>query len=151
MHNYSPEWKQHVLQHYRAGERGSGFGALARRFAVAGGESTVRSWHKQWDGSIESLQRKPVPGRPRILTEQQVQQHIVQPIRRSNRLHTAIHYQPIRAGLIAATGKQPSARTVRRYGHDAAVKQQHTKKRTAHERMFQQQQLHATQQDMHTS
>lgn len=44
MHQYSPEWKQHVLQHCRVGERGSGFRALAHRFAV---ESTVRSWHKQ--------------------------------------------------------------------------------------------------------
>jgi len=143
MHHYTPEWKQHVLEHYCAGVRGCGFGALAARFDVAGGESTVRGWHKQWDGSIESLQHKSGAGRPRILTEQQVQQHIVQPIRRSNRLHRAVHYQPIRADLIAATGKQPSERTVRRYGHDAAIKEQRTKKRTAHERKLQQQQQHA--------
>lgn len=50
---------------------------------------------------MESLRHKRGAGRPRILTEQQVQRHIVQPIRRSNRLHRAIHYQPIRANLIA--------------------------------------------------
>jgi transposase len=131
---YTPDFKQHVLEHYRAGVAGSGFAALAARFAVPGGASTVRGWHSHWDGSVSSLQRRPGGGRPRILSEQQVQRHIVEPIRRRNRQHKAVHYQPIRAQLIAATGKQPSARTVRRYGHDEAVKQQRTIKRTVRER-----------------
>jgi transposase len=132
----TPEFKQHVLQHYQEGVEGSGFNALAARFGMPGKGSTIRSWHSRWDGSIESLQRKPGGGRPRILSEQQVQRHIVQHIRRSNRLHKAVHYAPLRAQLIAATHKQPSLRTVQRYGHDVQVTQRRTKKRTAKERQL---------------
>jgi len=56
------------------------------------------------------------------------------PVRRANRAHKAVHYAPLRAQLIAATRKQPSLRTVQRYGHDDAIKKQRTKKRTANER-----------------
>jgi transposase len=132
----TPEFKQHVLQHYQEGVEGCGFSALAARFSMPGKGSTVRSWHSRWDGSIDSLQRKPGGGRPPILSEQQVQRHIVQPIRRSNRQHKAVHYAPLRAQLIAATQQQPSLRTVQRYGHDAEVKERRTKKRTAKERQL---------------
>jgi transposase len=133
---YTPEFKQLVLQHYSKGVAGSGFAAIAARFAVPGGATTVRSWHSRWDGSVASLQRKAGSGRPRILSDAEVKRHIVEPIRRSNRQRKPVHYQPVRARLIADTGKQPSERTVRRYGHDAAVKNQRTKKRTAKERQY---------------
>jgi transposase len=138
---YTPDFKQHVLEHYRAGVTGSGFAALATRFAVPGGASTVRGWHARWDGSVTSLQRQRGSGRKPILTEGEVQRHIVQPIRRSNRQHKAVHYAPLRARLIAATGKQPSLRTVQSYGHDDAVKHQRTRKRTAKERQLPQRTL----------
>lgn len=131
---YTPEFKQHVLTHYQPGVAGCGFHTLAVRFAVPGGASTVRGWHNRWDGTVLSLHRKPGSGRKPILTPLQIQRHIVEPIRRSNRQHKAVHYQPIRARLIAATGKKPSERTIRRIGHDAAIKHQRTKKRTADER-----------------
>lgn len=131
---YTSDFKQHVLNHYQAGVAGAGFAAIAVRFDVRGGASTVRGWHSRWDGSIASLQRQAGSGRRPILTQQQVQRHIIQPIRRSNRQHKAVHYAPIRAELIAATHKQPSLRTVQRYGHDAQVKERRTRKRTAKER-----------------
>jgi hypothetical protein len=134
MPHFTADFKQHVLSHYQAGVRGSGLAALATRFAIPGGKSTLQNWVSRWDGSVQSLQRKKGSGRKPILTAAQRQRHIVQPIRRSNRAHKAIHYAPVRAQLIAATHKEPSLRTVQRYGHDTEVKERRSKKRTAKER-----------------
>jgi hypothetical protein len=136
MPQYSTNFKQHVLEHYKAGVRGSGFGALAARFDIPGGECTIRGWHSRWDGSPASLQRKPGSGRKPILSKEEVQQHIVAPIRSANRACKAVHYAPIRAELIQATGKQPSLRTIRHYGQVEAVKQRRSKKRTADESKY---------------
>lgn len=134
MPHYSADFKHKVLQQYQAGQRGSGFRALAVRFAIEGGKSTVADWHSRWDGTVQSLRRTAGSGRKPILSEAQRQRFIVEPVRRSNRLHKPVHYASLRGALIAATRKQPSLRTVQRYGHNAAVKQQRTKKRTAEER-----------------
>ena len=130
----SADFKHKVLLHYRAGQRGSGFRALATRFAIDGGKSTVADWHSRWDGSVQSLRRRAGSGRKPILNEAQKQRFIVEPVRRSNRLHKPVHYAPLRGALLAATRRQPSLRTVQRYGHNAALKLQRTKKRTAEER-----------------
>ena len=74
---YTPDFKQHVLQHYQACVVSSGFAALATRFAIRGGARTVHRWYHRWDGSMASLQRRPGGGRPRILSQQEVQRHIV--------------------------------------------------------------------------
>jgi hypothetical protein len=133
MRHHTADFKHHVLLQYRAGQRGCGFQALATRFAIAGGKHTVAAWHARWDGTMHSLQRKAGSGRKRILSAEQVDQYVVQAVRRSNRQHKPVHYAPLRAAVIAATRKQPSLRTVQRYGRDTVIKQKRTKKRTAEE------------------
>jgi transposase len=136
MTRFTPEVKHHILTQYTANVLGSGFKALATRYAIKGGHSVIRRWHEKWDGTPASLEPRKSPGRPRVLTHRQVTQHILNPIRRANRAHTAIHYPQIRRQLIAATDKSPSLQTVRRYGHKIKVRHMHTSKRTIKESQY---------------
>ena len=88
---YTPQHKHKILLHYRAGQRGAGFEALARRFAVKGGAGVIARWHQRWDGTPQSLETKERSGRPRALSRDEVQQLVRAPILRANREHKAVH------------------------------------------------------------
>lgn len=134
MQLYTPQHKHTILTHYRAGVRGSGFAALARRFAVRGGHAAILRWHRQWDGTPQSLETKERSGRPRALSTREVQQHVRAPILRANKAHKAVHYSALLPAVRQKTGKQISIQTLRRYGkEELGVKQRKGKKRTAEE------------------
>lgn len=89
MREFTPHQKHSILSHYCAGVRGAGFDALARRFAVKGGGSLIRSWYAAWDGTPASLQHKGGAGRPRILSRAEVSRHVRVPLLAANRAHVA--------------------------------------------------------------
>ena len=131
---YTAAHKHSILTHYRAGERGSGFHALARRFAVTGGARLIQLWQQQWDGTPQSLERRAVSGRPRALSSREVQRYVRTPLLRANRAHKVVHYPAVTAAVRAVTGKIVSGRTVRHYGkEELGAKQRRGKKRTADE------------------
>lgn len=113
---YPPQLKHNILSLYRPRERGHGFDALARRFAVKGGGNTLRYWYSQWDGTTRSLQIKKRTGRPRLLTAAQVSRHVRAPILAANRAHRSISYPQLLPAVRAKTGKLVSIQTLRRYG-----------------------------------
>jgi transposase-like protein len=132
--HYSDEFKQEVLSHHHEGQRGSGFGALARRFQVAGGKRTISRWFNQWDGTIASLQAHQTVGRPAILQPAEIQQHIGTAVRSHNRHHRSIHYTDLLAPVRAATHTSLSLRTLQRYGKQTLqIKNKSAKKRTERE------------------
>lgn len=134
MLTYTPQCKHTILSHYRAGERGCGFAALARRFAVQGGARVISRWHERWDGTPQSLQHKKGAGRPRALSKREVQQHVHTPILRANRAHKAVHYSALLPPLQQKTGKELTLRTLQRYGkEEVGARQRRGKKRTADE------------------
>lgn len=134
MQTYTPQHKHTILTHYRTGVRGSGFEALARRFAVQGGARVIARWHQQWDGTPQSLETKKRGGRPRVLSRREVQQYVRAPILRANKAHKAVHYSTVAAAVRQKTGKQLSLRTLQRYGkEELGAKQRRGKKRTADE------------------
>lgn len=134
MKQLSPEAKHHILLQYRARSPTHSFVALAARAGGGLDASTVRKWHQQWDGTVQSLQRKPVPGRPRALSAAQVTRHVLPRIRAANRRGEALHYPTLHTSVQQATGKQLSLQTLRRYGAAVGVKQKRSKKRTKDER-----------------
>jgi hypothetical protein len=132
MSSYTPQQKHRILTHYRAGERGAGFKALARRFAVAGGATLVSQWHARWDGTPASLQEQQRSGRPRLLSAAEVSRHVRAPILAANRAHRAISYPQLLPQVQLKTGKQLSLRSLQRYGKEmAGATAKATKKRTA--------------------
>jgi hypothetical protein len=134
MVTYSFQQKHNILLHYRAGVRGAGFDAVAARFAVTGGGKTLQRWHQQWDGTALSLNIKARPGRPRILSSRQVQQHVRAPILAANRSRMAVSYTRLLPTVRQKTGKRLSIQTLRRYGKQMlGVKKRRTKKRTEKE------------------
>jgi len=135
MQTYTPQHKHTILTYYRASDRAASFRALARRFAVKGGASTIQQWHVQWDGTTQSLETKHRSGRPRVLSSREVQQHVRAPILRANRAHKAVHYPELLQSVRTKTGKQIALRTLQDYGKkELGVKQRRGKKRTADER-----------------
>lgn len=134
MSAFTPESKHRILLQYRPYTRDGSFEALARRYSVEGGKTTVRYWYSKWNGSAASLQRKAVKGRPRKLTKAQVNRHIKPKILAANRRAQAIHYPSLLPSVQAATGTSLSLRSLQRYGQqDLGVMKKHTKKRTAAE------------------
>jgi transposase-like protein len=132
--HYSAEFKQDVLRHYREGQRGSGFAALATRFQVPGGGMTISRWFNQWDGTIASLQQQQSVGRPPILQPAEIQQHIGTAVQSHNRHHRSIHYTDLLEPVRAATHTSLSLRTLQRYGKQTLqIKNKRTKKRTQRE------------------
>jgi hypothetical protein len=94
----------------------------------------VRHWHDRWDGTPQSLEHRAVSGRPRMLSRAQVSRHVRPRILAANRRGEAIHYTDLLAPVQAATHTNVSLQTLQRYGRqDLAVKQKHSKKRTADE------------------
>jgi len=134
MREFTPQQKHSILSHYCAGVRGAGFDALARRFAVKGGGSLIRSWYAAWDGTPASLQQKGGAGRPRILSRAEVSRHVRAPLLAANRAHRAIHYTTLLPALRAKTRKQISLRSLQRYGkEELGAKSKRSKKRTVDE------------------
>ncbi len=134
MSEFTPQHKHSILQLYHAGERGTGFKALAHRFGVAGGAHTLSRWYQRWDGTPTSLQEQPRSGRPCILNPAEVSRHVRAPILAANRAHRALHYTTLLPAVKAKTGKELSIQTLRRIGkQELGAKQKRSKKRTAGE------------------
>jgi hypothetical protein len=134
MPQLSAEAKHHILLEYTPHDATRSFAALAHRHAVKGGERTIRRWHQRWNGTVHSLERKEGSGKARTLTAAEVDRYVRSPIRAANRAHRAIHYTELLPEVQSKTGKQISIQSLRRYGkEELAVKQKHTKKRTAEE------------------
>jgi hypothetical protein len=130
----SAETKHHILLEHEFYSRDRSFRALADRHGVEGGKRTLQGWFARWDGSPESLEHRPGAGRPRLMPEAIVNEHVKQVIQDANRSHTAIHYPEIAQRVEEITGIEVSARTMRRYGHDdLGARQQATQKRTSEE------------------
>lgn len=134
MPHVSAETKHAILLEYAPRSATHGFAALARRHSVKGGARLIRKWHEQWDGTPSSLQEKPRPGRPRVLSKAQVSRHVRAPILAANRAQRPVHYTTLLPLVRQKTGSKVSLRTLRRYGKQTlGVNQKHTKKRTAAE------------------
>lgn len=134
MPHLSAEAKHHILLEYAPLDATRSFAALARRHGVKAGERLLRLWHRRWDGTPGSLQRRAGTGKARLLSRAQVARHIATPIRHANRAHRAIHYTELLPRVRAVTRTQVSLRTVQHYGkQELRAKQQRGVKRTAAE------------------
>lgn len=132
---FTPQLKHHILTQYQPHSSDRSFAALARLYGVRGGESTIRKWHRKWDGSVASLQRRVGSGRPRVLSTTQVHHYIRMPIRNKRRQHRAVHYPDLLPSLQQKTGRQISLRLLQLYGRrDAGVKMIHSNMKSEHER-----------------
>jgi hypothetical protein len=134
MKQFTPEQKHEILLEYRRYSRTHSFAALADHHGVQGGRRTIENWFSRWNGTPASLHHKPVAGRPRILTAEEVEQHITAPIRELNRSAHKAKYTKIADGVRASTGKKVSDRTIKRIGKDELhARRTRGRKRTAEE------------------
>jgi transposase len=131
MGRYTPAFKHRILTLYRRRQRGLGFGALASAYGVIGGRRTVQRWYAAWDGTVKSLNERARSGRPRTLTSAQSKQYIGSIVRRKNRTNEPVNYWEVYQFVRDRTGKNPSIRTIRRYGKEQLrLKWSRTKKVT---------------------
>lgn len=133
MTEFTPQLKHHILQQYQPHTRDRSFAALAHAYDVKGGAPTIKYWHSQWNGTVASLQRKAVSGRPRLLSRGQVSRHVTRKIETANKRSQAVHYPSLLPAVQAATGTDISLRTLQRYGQEQGAKNKRAKKRTADE------------------
>jgi hypothetical protein len=134
MHQYSSDFKHHILSQYSSLHRGSGFSSLAHQYNIPNGAMTIKRWHDHWDGTIQSLQHKKGAGRPHIMNQQQVKIYVKQQIQKANQSHIRINYRKILNDITNKTALRPSIQTIRRYGKEQlGVRKTKGVKRTADE------------------
>lgn len=137
MGKFTPSLKHHILTQYQPHSRTHNFAALARLYAVKGGESTIRKWHLQWNRTPASLEHKKGAGRPRKLTRTQANNLIHTPIKNKRRAHRAVHYTDLHSSIKQKLGCDISIRSIRVYGkRDFGIKMKTAQKRTATEREY---------------
>jgi transposase len=123
----SIDQKQVILEEYQPGVRGKGFRALAKRYSINGGHTTIRKWYRKWDGTKESLQK--ASGGGSILTENEKKKEILGYIRKRAR-KDAVSYQEVRVNVETKTGKNIKLRTVQKIGKKLQVISKNTKRKT---------------------
>jgi len=134
MSQFNATTKHHILLEYQSSSTDHSFTSLAHRHDVKGGRATIINWWNRWDGTVASLERKKVSGRPHVLTQREVQRYIAEPIRQLNRSHKRVRYTSIAQSLREKTHKSVSDRTVRRIGkEELGGRKTKGLKRTAHE------------------
>jgi hypothetical protein len=136
MTNYPPQVKHRILTQYQPHCRGKGFKALAQQHGIQGGGRTIKYWYDRWDGTVASLERQPAgAGRPRILSSEEIKQHIGAQVKKKNRLPEPAHYTQLIYSVKEKTGKQVSLRTIQRYGkEEESIRDNRAIKRTREER-----------------
>lgn len=131
---YNSFFKHLVVSRYKPNTTGSSFAALAKQFNIRGGRELVRQWYDSWKANPSSLDNKPRPGRPPLLSSSQVSNTIEKVVRKNNRAHQPTYYRKLLPGIRASTHLSPSLRTVQRYGkRGCEIKSKTTKKRTTKE------------------
>lgn len=130
---YSSEYKMRVVEYYIVHHSGESFRSTARHFNIGGGHSLVKTWFDKYDGTLQSLESKRSPGRPRLLTHQQVVATVVQPIEEKNEAMQAVRYNEVLPLVRSETGADPSLRTIQRYGREEGIHFKSTLKRTRRE------------------
>lgn len=134
MSQFNATTKHHILLEYDAQSPDHSFTSLALRHGVKGGRATIINWWHRWDGTVASLERKKVSGRPHVLTQREVHQYIAEPIRQLNHSHKRVRYTSIAESLRRKTNKSVSDRTVRRIGkEELGARKTKGLKRTAEE------------------
>jgi transposase len=130
----TPNEKHNILTLYYNKQHKHTFDSLAKQFNIKGGRRTIINWHKKWNGTVESLERKQGSGRPKVLSSTQVKNYIQIPIRNKNRSHQPVHYTQLLPSVQKKTNTNVSLRSIQRYGkEELGAKQKRTKKRTADE------------------
>lgn len=120
MPQLTPESKHEILIHYQSCQADQSADDIAAVHGIKGGRSTILKWLRRWDGTACSLERRPVTGRPRLLSKEQVTRHIAAPIRNASRSHRSMFYTQLLPQVQAATGVQLSLRTLQQYGKEEA-------------------------------
>src|ERR1700761_5107577 len=128
----SLDQKQQILQEYQPGVRGKGFKALAKRFEIKGGHSTIQKWYKKWDGSKESLKKESGGDRRSILTEKEKKKEILGYIRKKARKDPA-NYREGKEHVEFKTGKTIKLRSVQRLGKVMKARSKKTKRKAPSE------------------
>lgn len=126
---YDTAYKKRVVDYYHSHRPHISFRAVATLFEIKGGPMTVQRWYKRRN----SLETKPRSGRPTILKQDEINTHIGTKMLRKNRQPTTVHYTDIIDDVKKNTRKNPTLRTIQRYGLRLGIRKKKTSKRTSQE------------------
>ncbi|CAF0977387.1 unnamed protein product [Rotaria sordida] len=113
---YISTFKQKVLEEYRPGIYGSGFKSLAKHFKIKGGHHLIMCWYRQWDGTVQSLNAKPRTGRPRTLTNEEVERYVLNFVETMNNQHKPVDYKMVQNHVEVSLNRKVAIATIKRYG-----------------------------------
>lgn len=133
MPHWTPELKHNLLLEYRDDDPNYGFAALARRHPPLK-ERTMAKWHKGWDRTAASLERRAGSGRPPLIEPALRDKVIRSTINEANRRHEAIHHPEVGEVLAETTGVHAAPRTVRHWGEQLLAHERATIPRSVDQR-----------------
>jgi hypothetical protein len=127
---YSDEYKRLVVSYCTTHHRHQSYSDIAKQFDIKGGKRTVQRWMKQSHIKKKVNKQK----RNTILNKKEMNEYIYKKIKKKNQQHTSIHYRELLKDIKTELHKEPSLRTIQRYGQQKfGIKQKRTITRTVQE------------------
>ena len=118
-HNrYTSTFKHNVLEEYRPGVCGFGFKSLAKRFKIRGDHKLIMKWYRQWDATMQSLNRRSKGGRPRTLTMGKVKRYVLDFVNMMNSQYKPVNYPMVQSNVEASLNKMVPLSTIQSYGKE---------------------------------
>ncbi|CAF3402309.1 unnamed protein product [Rotaria sp. Silwood2] len=127
---YTSQFKHKVLEEYDRGISGCGFKSLAKRFKITGGHKLIMSWYSRWDGTGDSLDQRPRGHRTRTMTQQEVENYILDFVKSMNNQRIPVNYKKVQAYVESSLKREVSIRTIRRYGKECGIRWKKTRELT---------------------
>ena len=113
---YTASFEQKILEEYRPEVHGSGFKSVAKRFKIKDDHQLIKSWYRQWDGSVQSLHVKQRTDRPRKLTTEEMKRYILNFVETMNDPDKPVNYKMVQAHVQASLNRKGPLAAMKRYG-----------------------------------
>lgn len=108
--------KHRILLQYDPDIPGHSFADLAVKYHVKSGGRTVKNWYDQWDGTPQSLERKPGSGRKSMLTNAQKKKYIRDFVAARHRAGEHVSWADVQKNVYVHTKQRLSVHAVGEIG-----------------------------------
>ena len=116
--SYTSIFKHNVLGEYRPEVYGCGFKSLAKRYKVKGGHKVIMRWYSQWKSTVQSLNQKSKHGRPRTVTEDEVEHYLFDLFSMMNIQYKSVNDRIVQSHIESSLDKKIPLSTIQRYGRE---------------------------------
>ncbi|CAF4805557.1 unnamed protein product, partial [Rotaria sp. Silwood2] len=80
------------------------------------GHMLIKRWYRQWDGTVQSLNRKSRNGRPRTLSKEEVKHYKLDFVKIMNSQYKSVNYRMVKSHVETSLNRTEPLSNIQRYG-----------------------------------